>query len=202
MLRHSPHMPTRRRPKGRAGGQFASGAPQPKQIVSDIPLTVNIPDRPMPPGDLLEHYNNGHRDFRWQNLEGVDLAGENLSGANFEQANCAGANFHGAVLAGTNFSRAALRGADFTNASLPYAGLGASDLTDAKFCGAHLDEADIRSVESATGADFTGANLTGAALAHSDFTGADFTDADLSGTSRHRTDFSGAIGLEELVPEA
>ena len=180
VLRHSPRMPTRRRPKGPGGGQFAPSTP-PEQIVSDVPLTVDASRYETPREELLERYSAGERRFTDSRLPGIDLPGAylrkvdfttaHLPGANFKGADFRGASLHGAWCPGVDCS-----GVDFTDAELLWLYAPGGDFSGADFSGADLRSANLRGADlreanlataDCVGADFAGANLKGAALPES-----------------------------------
>jgi uncharacterized protein YwqG len=78
--------------------------------------------------ELLELYDQGHRDFRNLDLEylifrdmalvGADFSGSNLRNADFSEANLANADFTNAHIERTNFSSANLQNAIFDPRSL------------------------------------------------------------------------------------
>ena len=73
-----------------------------KDLTIDIRVTYNI---------RKEAHLEG-ADFRFDNLEKVDLEGAFLGSANFFEANLRGANLRGAKVMGTDFSDSDLCGAD------------------------------------------------------------------------------------------
>lgn len=70
--------------------------------------------------ELLRHYADGARDFRYANLCGQNLKGRDFSGSDFSYANIRGANFSHAILKDTNLTgvKAGLRGNWFATISL------------------------------------------------------------------------------------
>ena len=119
-VRHSLSMPTRRRPKGPGGGQFAPNA-RPEQPISDVPLTVNAPGCTLTKDELLARYANGERDFPGVNCTGADRRGVNFGGVNFGGANLRFVNFTEAYLGRVNFTGADLTGADLRRVNITVA---------------------------------------------------------------------------------
>lgn len=135
------------------------------------------------------------------NLRGADLSYTDLEGTRFTGADLRAVDFRGADLAGADFSNAQLHRADFRGAKLSGATLD-GNLTECRFQGAVLDEADLRraTIEEAdlsevrmrrahlewtnpVGASFAGSDLQGLKMSQACFEGASFRDADLEGTT-------------------
>lgn len=137
-------------------------------------------------------------------LAGADLRGLDLAGALLERQNLRGALLAGCKLGGAHLASADLTGADLTEADLRDADLSGADLTratltqtklhrarmigvtlvsargsGAKFAGALLDRADLRSVRF-TDCSFDGARLRGATAPRADFSGCRFVRAELA----------------------
>ncbi len=60
----------------------------------------------MKASEVLQHYTEGRRDFRGENLRGQNFRGQNLSGADFSECDIRGTNFKNAILKGTKFCKA------------------------------------------------------------------------------------------------
>lgn len=93
------------------------------------------------------------RDFRRQDLLGIDAAGLDLTALKAEGARLRNANLQGCRLNGADF-----RGANLSNAHLQQADLRRACFVDADCEGANFSGADLRA------ADFTGASLFGASF--------------------------------------
>lgn len=156
------------------------------------------------------------------NLRDRDLTNAVLDRSDLHRADLTGANLEGASLAGTDLRRARLSCADIDgvltqqvernddctrleNADLSRALLADADLrlallSDTRFEGANLDDADLR-YSDLTGSDFSGAEMRrvalsgGAVLIGANFLGAAMQGADLTGAKLYAADFYGA-GLQ------
>lgn len=124
------------------------------------------------------------RDFRGQDLRGLQAVGQTLDGLQADGA--------------------LLRDADFSNASLRQASFRGANLTNARFCGANLGgacfaAADLEGVDF-SGADLRGANLREALLLATTFMATDATGTLVSARMDQGTQFS-AARLEDLMPD-
>lgn len=124
------------------------------------------------------------RDFRGQDLRGLQAAGQTLDGLQADGA--------------------LLRDADFSNASLRQASFRGANLTNARFCGAQLGGACF-SAADLEGADFSGADLRGADLREASLLATTFLangvdGAPLAAQMDQGTQIS-AARLEDLMPD-
>ncbi|MDY7109578.1 MAG: pentapeptide repeat-containing protein [Planctomycetota bacterium] len=138
-------------------------------------------------------------DLRGARLRGADLQRAHLQDADLNEAylalaNLAGADLTGAKLPEADLSEADLDSANLTKARVPSAKMSRArlvraclreaDLRDADLCGADLTQADLRGVDlrgaALSAATLADADLSGARLAHANFSGADLTAANLS----------------------
>ena len=101
---------------------------------------------------VVEQYNEGRRDFRWETLRRAYLYNANLSGANLRAVDMRGANLSGANLSGADLQEANLSGANLSWANLIGANLSGAYLSGAKLRGAKLRGAKLPDFQIPAGA--------------------------------------------------
>ncbi|MFN8349065.1 MAG: histidine kinase [Spirosomataceae bacterium] len=81
--------------------------------------------------------------FRWSDMEGLDLSGLDLTGADFRFSKLSNVNFSNSILHHADLSFSDMDGANFENADLTNAGLRFSSLEGANLTNAKLANADF-----------------------------------------------------------
>ena len=147
--------------------------------------------------ELLEKYSQGQRNFRIENLSGINLAGASLKEIDLRGANLQGANLSKVELARANLQSADLRKANLTEAVIIGANLSKSLINGAiltrvkgwsetKFVGSDLRSSDF------TEADLTYVNFSQAILDNANLNKVNLTSANLNGSSLIGVNLSGA----------
>jgi serine/threonine protein kinase, bacterial len=151
------------RTDGRTGGSRTDGR---TGNSSGRPLTAEkaFMPRKMNADELLDHYEQGKRDFALVDVENIRLVRVYLAGATFHNSNLRKVNFQGTDLAGADFGRANLGRANLRDSNLSKAYLSNADLQEADLRGADLRGAYLLNA-NLRGTNLCGANLTGAKLA-------------------------------------
>ncbi len=112
-------------------------------------------------------------------------AGADLAGRNWRSEELVGVDFSGAVLYGARLGDADLTASIFVSATLA-----AADLSGTSLRGANLHAANLRGA-NLSGADLTSADLSGAVLIGADLTNANLTDVDLAGANLAAANLAG-----------
>ena len=139
--------------------------------------------------EILSDYEEGKRDFKEINADGVDLSGRFLRDATFLGASLRGSNFEKAILTHVQF-----KAADLTDSHLAGAAINASDLIGARFERANMVRADLTGAAlnraNSTSVDMRKVNLGNARLDNALLDSARLEGANLSSTSLSDIDAS------------
>ena len=131
----------------------------------------------------FENLEFNNVNFENMNLSGIDFSGRNLANAIFYNTNLDNVDFVNANLEGVNFAGASVRSANFSGANIEGAKFIKTQLGDANFRDAVLDETFLFRL------DFTNANLSGTSMRDAKILDSSFKGMNLNGIDFTNTDF-------------
>ena len=152
-----------------------------------------------PPGSELQDLSGvkfTDADLSGLNLDGCNFSGCEMSRCNLTEARCPSANFDGATLYearldGAEFLGSTFRKANLTECSAIKTGFGMTDLTEANFFKANLEDATLVDAELRL-ADFRAAKMARCRLLEADLEQTDLMQADLKEADLCETNLDGA----------
>jgi len=147
--------------------------------------------RRLSPGEIIDMYKKGERDFSNVECTGNDFIGIDLSGINFSNSK----------LEYSGFEESNLTGANFTNCNLQWSSFRHSNLTKTNFTGADLSYALLNDA-IVEGTILRKANLSWALMFNVNLHAADITDANIATLATHPsqiTEAGSAIMQERLL---
>lgn len=115
--------------------------------------------------ELVALIKNGHTDFRFVDLDEIDLSNQNLNGVDFTGGHCMFSDLSGAKLKGTSLRDVDLKETDLSGADLTGADLQNAKLFNTNLSWTILEGASFQSAQQLGRANFewaTGMDLSGA----------------------------------------